>query len=129
MYIHRSVNITVGFGILVAVGILFAFYVMPTAFLTKIISKLKSAELSEIYQRQQSYYDRLIKEDLQGQALKEAYEYNQYCHEVVKSITLVPKWPHLAKVFGAFGLSISPALALSAMGLAGEWARFFLGRS
>lgn len=129
VYAHRSFDITVAFGTIVEVSVLTVFYVLPTAFIRGVIKKLISAELSEIYECQQRYYDALLRTSLGGKLLKEAHEYSQYFQDIAERIRRIPKWPHLAKVFGAFGISITPAIAVSSLGLVSQWAEFLLGRS
>lgn len=129
VFIHKSIGITVGLGLFVAFSILFSFYIVPTALINRVIRKMKSYELSEIYNHQQNYYDALLSNNLHGDKLREAHEHNQYCQDMVKRINLVPKWPHLAKVVSAFSLGLTPALVLSAMSMASQWTRFFLGQS
>jgi hypothetical protein len=129
VYVHRAIGVTVGIGIFVGLSVLFIFYILPTALLYDVIRKMKSFELSEIYNRQQAYYDALLNGTLHGATLREAHEQSQFCQEVAKQIRLVPRWPHLTKVFSAFSLGISPTLVLSGMSLASEWTQYFLNRN
>ena len=126
VYTHRAFDITVGIGTLIAVSVLVAFYVVPTALIRKVIMKLKSIELSEIYEHQQRLYDGLFRANLRGKVLKEACEQAQYFEDVAARIRRIPNWPHFTKVLGAFGLSITPGLIVSSLSLVNHWAELFL---
>jgi hypothetical protein len=129
VYTHRSFDTTVAIGTLVEVSVLISFYIAPTALIKKIIEKLKSIELTEIYACQQKHYDDLFRTGLSGKALKDAYEQSQYFSDVAGRIRSIPEWPHLAKVFGAFGLSITPGLIVSSISLVSHWTEVLLNQS
>ncbi|MEA2999330.1 MAG: hypothetical protein QOK17_1163 [Sphingomonadales bacterium] len=128
VYTHRSFDITVGSGTVVEISILVAFYVVPTILLRGIITQLKSAELLAIDACQQSYYAALMNNNLEGEELKEAHEHSQYLLDVSDKIRKITNWPHLARVFGAFSLSITPGLVVSTLGIASHWAEILLAR-
>jgi hypothetical protein len=129
MYTHRAVDVSTATGILVELAVLVIFYVIPTALIRDAVRGLKDLEVSEITELQKAYYAEIREGRLHGEALREAHEYTQYLDEIIQKIDRVPKWPHLAKVFGTFGLAVTPALVISSLNLLTQGVRLVLSQT
>ncbi|HEY0312289.1 MAG TPA: hypothetical protein VGC56_07305 [Allosphingosinicella sp.] len=117
VYTHRQVDASTLIGVLAQSAVLILFYAIPTVLLRGAITRLKSDEIAEIKERQRSYYAEICAGKLRGAALRDAHAYTTYFDDVVKKVEKIPRWPHLYRIFGTFGATLTPALVLSSLNL------------
>lgn len=120
VYTHRMLDLSTGMGVVVQLGVLTAFYIVPTNLIRSAIVKLKSREVSRIYAKQEAYYEEMLLGRLRGETLRTAYDHTKYFDDVVGKIDRVPKWPHLVRVFGTLGVTLTPALFISTANLVAQ---------
>jgi hypothetical protein len=125
-YTHKQIDISTIQGGLAAVAIVLAFYVVPTFFIRSTIMRLKVEEVQRLYRIQERYYQSILSNELQGDQLRDAREYLSYFSDVISRIDRIPNWPHLAKVFGALGFALSPAILAAAFNVAATVLRLSL---
>lgn len=112
VYTHNAFDVETATGLFVQTAIIVGFYVVPTMMLRATLVRLKRQTAREIFVRQATYYEAILSGKLHDTALRDAHEYLRYFDDIVTAIDRVPNWPHLAKVAGVFGLTVSPALIL-----------------
>jgi hypothetical protein len=118
-YTHKQVDVSTVQGAAAAASIILGFYVLPTFFIRATIKKLKLEEIERLYGAQEQYYEGVATNSLRGDALREAHEYLKYFDEVVSKIDKIPNWPHLAKIFGALGIALTPTIISGVINIVG----------
>ncbi|MBV8686886.1 MAG: hypothetical protein JO238_09450 [Alphaproteobacteria bacterium] len=129
VYTHRQLDTSMLIGVSVQVFVLAIFYGIPTALLHGGIARLKSFEIAHIKERQRFYYADISEGRLKGQALRDAHAYTTYFDEVVRKVEKIPKWPHLYQVSSTFGVTLTPALAISSLNLLSKATELIGGHS
>jgi len=128
VYTHRALDIETTTGILVQATVLSVFYIAPTFVLRSVLIQVKKRATREVHLLQEAHYEAVVSGELHGILLREAHEYLRYYNDISAQIDRIPNWPHLKKVSGIFGISISPALVVSLLNFAtGIW-RYYAGR-
>ena len=117
-YTHKQIDISTIQGGSAAIAIVLAFYVLPTFFIRSTILRLKAEEVQRLYRIQERYYQSILSNELRGDQLHDAHEYLSYFSDVMSRIDRIPNWPHVAKVFGALGFALSPAIIAAAFNIA-----------
>jgi hypothetical protein len=128
VYTHQAFDISTVTGILVQAAILLFFYIVPTFCLRSFLVQLKELARRKVHLRQEAYYEGIVSGKLDGTSLKDAHEYLRYFNDISAAIDKIPDWPHLAKVSSVFGISISPALVSSLIGLVNTLMKFYPSR-